>query len=84
MLISRAGQWFLLGSVLLVTTGCSFFHDLKPHRLHRLNRVPDMMSGNGYNFSIPPEPIPEMIPATPTPEPTKTLIPTCTSNVCSE
>lgn len=84
MVILRTCQWVLLGSLVWIATGCSFFHDLQPHRLHRLNRVPDMMSGSGYNFSIPPEPIPDIKPPTSNNEEREADGPNCASNVCPE
>lgn len=84
MIVMRVCQWILLGSLLVGSTGCSFFHDLKPHRLHRLNRVPDMMDDNAYNFSIPPEPIPDGNSATSPSIDRAMPVPTGSSNRCSD
>ena len=60
MILSRFAKCVLLAGVVAAGTGCGeLFHNLQMHRLHRLNRVPDMMGGNGYNFSIPDPPLPE-------------------------
>ena len=39
--------------------GCGdILHNLQRHRLNRLNRVPDSMPSDAYNFSIPDPPTP--------------------------
>lgn len=59
MRVSRYGKWLLLGSLMVGSVGCGkVLHNLKAHRLHRMNRVPDMMDDNAYNFSIPAPPVP--------------------------
>lgn len=60
MIFSRLTKWMLLGALIASGTGCGeIMHNLQMHRLHRLNRVPDMMQRDGYNFSIPADPLPE-------------------------
>ena len=52
----------LIGIVLLATfcgtsAGCSLFHELQPHRLHRWNRSAPVHD-DFYNSSIPDPPLP--------------------------
>lgn len=47
----------LVASALLTSTGCSLLHNLKPHRLWRLNRATNGMDSGAY-FSVA-DPIPE-------------------------
>ena len=62
-------NWFrtlalgLAAFVLLSSTGCSLWHNLKPHRMWRLNRVPEGMHKDAY-FSVS-DPIPDRDPAAP-------------------
>lgn len=59
MITSRWFLLFLAGLVLGSATGCdSLLHNLKPHRLWRLNRhSPPMASGSSVYYSVPPPPL---------------------------
>lgn len=56
---SRLFMLVLAGLVLGSSTGCeSLLHNLKPHRLWRLNRhSPPMASGSSVYYSVPPPPL---------------------------
>lgn len=56
---SRLFMLVLAGLVLVSSTGCeSLLHNLKPHRLWRLNRhSPPMASGSSVYYSVPPPPL---------------------------
>ncbi len=58
MLISKKWVWGLAG--VLALSGC---HALHPNQLHKLNRGPNRMPRDAYQFSLPDPPIPstEMI-----------------------
>lgn len=54
-LLALAALVSLLGS-----TGCSLLHELKPHRLWRLNQASSPMAGgSSAYYSIPEQPRPE-------------------------
>lgn len=65
MPVSRLIFVILAGLVLGSVTGCgTLFHNLKPHRLWRLNRhSPPMATGSSPYYSVPPPPLPDMISA---------------------
>ena len=48
---SRRMTIMVLACGVLTSLGCSVLHDLKPHRLQRLNRGPSV--GSGALYSIP-------------------------------
>ncbi|MEO1999767.1 MAG: hypothetical protein ABGZ17_31370 [Planctomycetaceae bacterium] len=48
---SRRMTIVILACGVLTSLGCSVLHDLKPHRLQRLNRGPSV--GSGALYSIP-------------------------------
>ncbi len=52
----------LAGLALGSSTGCeSLLHNLKPHRLWRLNRhSPPMASGSSVYYSVPPPALPDV------------------------
>jgi hypothetical protein len=56
---SRLILLVLAGLVLGSATGCgSLLHNLKPHRLWRLNRhSPPMSTGSSVYYSVPPPPL---------------------------
>lgn len=60
---SRLILLLLAGLVLGSATGCdSLLHNLKPHRLWRLNRhSPPMASGSSPYYSVPPPPLPDLV-----------------------
>jgi hypothetical protein len=62
---SRLILVILAALVLGSATGCgTLFHNLKPHRLWRLNRhSPPMTSGSSVYYSVPPPPLPDIISA---------------------
>jgi hypothetical protein len=64
---SRLILAILAGLVLGSATGCdTLFHNLKPHRLWRLNRhSPPMASGSSPYYSVPPPPLSDIIPVRP-------------------
>ncbi len=81
MRISRIWMCLFAGIVSLSALGCGdVLHNLQRHRLDRLNRVPDYMPSDAYNFSIPDPPLPaEKTETSTTPPPAK-----CSSNICPE
>jgi len=60
MFWSRITTLALLTTVLATSSGCSFLHEFKPHRLWRLNRSSNSMQSDAY-FSVS-DPIPERDP----------------------
>jgi len=50
---SRRMSLLLLACGLFTTLGCAVLHDLKPHRLQRLNRGPAVGSGALYSVADP-------------------------------
>ena len=59
---SRLIPIVIAGLALGSATGCeSLLHNLKPHRLWRLNRhSPPIASGSSVYYSVPPPPLPEV------------------------
>jgi len=63
--VRRCSFYVLCAAMWLSVVGCQAiknskaFHNLRPHRLHQLNRGPGMTSGHeAYsNFSVPPQPL---------------------------
>ena len=68
---SRLILLLLAGLVVGSATGCdSLLHNLKPHRLWRLNRhSPPMASGSSPYYSVPPPPLSEIVSEQPEFEP---------------
>lgn len=60
---SRLIPLVLAGLALGSATGCeSLLHNLKPHRLWRLNRhSPPMASGSSVYYSVPPPPLKDVV-----------------------
>ncbi|MBL6704559.1 MAG: hypothetical protein ISQ06_00500 [Planctomycetaceae bacterium] len=60
---SRLIPIVIAGLALGSATGCdSLLHNLKPHRLWRLNRhSPPMSTGSSVYYSVPPPPLPEVV-----------------------
>ncbi len=78
MRFSHKWKWVFTGSLLLGSMGCTdLWHNMQPHRMHRLNRVPDAMNANAYSFSIPDPPIVED-------QADENPNATCTPNICPE
>jgi hypothetical protein len=61
MFSSRLLTLGLLASVLITSSGCSFLHEFKPHRLWRLNRSSNAMQTDAY-YSVS-DPIPNRHPS---------------------
>jgi hypothetical protein len=63
MSASRLIPIVLAGLALGSATGCeSLLHNLKPHRLWRLNRhSPPMASGSSPYYSVPPPPLKDIV-----------------------
>ena len=59
MLSHRLIPVFLTGLAVISSTGCdSLLHNLKPHRLWRLNRhSPPMATGSSVYYSVPDPPM---------------------------
>jgi hypothetical protein len=55
--VRRYSFYGLCAAMLFNVAGCQALHNLRPHRLHRLNRGTGMTSGHeAYsNFSVPPQ-----------------------------
>ena len=64
---SRLILLVLAGLALGSATGCeSLLHNLKPHRLWRLNRhSPPMSTGSPVYYSVPPPPLKDVVLAEP-------------------
>lgn len=64
---SRLIPLLLAGLALGSAMGCeSLLHNLKPHRLWRLNRhSPPMASGSSVYYSVPPPPLKDIVSAEP-------------------
>lgn len=67
--MKRSVRWisaWLLPGCLIVGSGCAeMWHNLKPHRLSRLNRGPGM-STDAYNFSVT-DPVTRLVNDAPSP-----------------